>query len=119
MFTLRMPFGKPMVEELSSTALLTARAADWVYVGSRGVAVLLVDSTGADAFLSRFRFSWGAEAPPRIEHPRIGSHGNVTKQLRQFVHDATGLSFPQPGGNALNGKAFEAVVAGHLVENPE
>jgi DNA-binding response OmpR family regulator/archaellum biogenesis ATPase FlaH len=119
MFTLRMPFGQPMVEELSSTALLTARGADVIYVGSRGVAVLLVDATGADAFLTRFRFSWAAEAPPRIEHPRIGSHGNLLKQLRQFVHEATGLSFPQPGGNGLNGKSYDAVVAGHLVENPE
>lgn len=118
MFTLRMSAGKPMVEELSSAALLTARAADLVYVGSRGVAVLLVDSAGAEAFLSRLSLSWTAEAPPRIEHPRISGQGNLQKQLRQFVYEATG-SFPQPGGNSLNGKAFEAVVAGHRVENPE
>jgi KaiC/GvpD/RAD55 family RecA-like ATPase/CheY-like chemotaxis protein len=119
MFTLRMPSGKPMVEELSSAALLTARAADLVYVGSRGVAVLLVDSTDAEPFLSRFSVSWTAESSPRVEHPRVGGHGNLLKQLRQFVHEATGLSFPQPSGNSLNGKAFEAVVAGHRVENPE
>lgn len=118
MFTLRMPLGKPMVEELSSTALLTARAADLVYVGSRGVAVLLVDSPGADAFLARFSMSWPAE-PPLIEPARINGHNNLREQLRQFVHEATGLSFPQPGGNSLNGKSFEAVVSGHRKQTSE
>jgi hypothetical protein len=119
MLTLRMSSGKPLLEELSSTALLTARAADLVYVGSRGVAVLLVDSTRTDSFLSRFSQSWAAEASPRVEQPHISGHGNLLKQLRQFVHEETGLSFPQQGGNTLNGKSFEAVVAGHRVENPE
>lgn len=118
MFTLRMPSGKPMVEELSSTALLTARAADLIYVGSRGVAVLLVDSPTADGFLSRFSMSWAAE-PPLIEHPRINMHNNLPDQLRQFVHEATGLSFPQSGGNNLNSKAFEAVVTGRRVQTSE
>jgi KaiC/GvpD/RAD55 family RecA-like ATPase len=119
MVTLRMPGVKPMIEELSSAVLLTARSADLVYVGNRGVAVLLVDSTGPDAFLARFDEAWTSETRPLIEHPRVNSHSNLQEQARQFVHEATGLSFPQPSGNGLNGKAYEAVVAGHRAQNPE
>jgi KaiC/GvpD/RAD55 family RecA-like ATPase/CheY-like chemotaxis protein len=119
MFTLRMPGMKSMVEELSSTVLLTARATDVIYVGNRGVSVLLVESTSADVFMARLRASWASETPPLFEVPRISSHGSVLDQLRQFVHDSTGHSFPQPAGNRLNGRSYEAVVTGHRLENPE
>ena len=119
MFTLRLPSASPMAEELSSTVLLMVRATDLVYVGDRGVAVFLADSTEGLAFLSRFNLSWNGSATPRIEHPRINSQGNLRVQLRQFVCDSIGQSFPQSGGSGLNNRSFEAVAAGHQVDRSE
>ncbi len=119
MFTLRLPSGSPMVEELSSTVLLMARSTDLVYVGSRGVAVLLADAPEGHAFLSRFNLSWTDAAPPRIEHPRITNQGSLQSQLRQFVREAVGQSTQQPGSNGLSNRSFEAVAAGHQGDRSE
>jgi KaiC/GvpD/RAD55 family RecA-like ATPase/CheY-like chemotaxis protein len=119
MFTLRLPSASPMVEELSSTVLLTVRATDLAYVGTRGVAVFLADSTERLAFLSRFNLAWTGAVTPRVDDLRISGQGNLRVQLRQFVCDSIGQSFPQSGGNGLNNRSFEAVAAGHQSDRSE
>ncbi len=93
--------GKPMLEELSSTALMVTRATDLVYVGTRGIAVLLPESRSLQPFLGRFSKSWTAGAPPKIDE---ASSSDQPEELRACLNEFL-LENAGPGFSVAQGAA--------------
>lgn len=86
--------GKPMLEELSSAALMVTRATDLVYVGTRGIAILLPESRTLQPFLARFSKSWTAGAPPTVEQPGSGDQNDdLRAYLSEFLMENAGPGF--------------------------
>jgi CheY-like chemotaxis protein len=89
--------GNPMLEELSSAALLVTRSSDLFYVGTRGVAILLPESRAIQPFLGRFSKSWIAGAPPTIEQPEWTDQDDLRACLSEFLMQHAGPGFVVQG----------------------
>lgn len=87
------PASKAILEELSSAMLMVTRSTDLVYVGLRGIAVLLPEARAVEPVLSRFYKSWSGAAAPVVDQPRVAGQIDVFEYLYEFIAERTGASF--------------------------
>jgi DNA-binding response OmpR family regulator len=92
-FVVRVPTGKPMVEELSGNATMATRSTDLVFAGKKGVAILLSEALSAEPFLARFAQTWRGPTP-LIEPLKPSERTSVFDTLHKLL-DGEAFSTPQ------------------------
>jgi len=91
-FVMYYSSGKPLLEELSSAVLMVTRSTDLVYVGTRGIGILLPEARALEPFLARFSRSW-TSTPPVIDQPRVTGHPDLREYLGEYIGGLTGSGF--------------------------
>ena len=111
-FVLHHSSGQALVEELSAAALMVMRASDLVYVGPRGLAVLLPGTRAVVPLLERLSKWWPPDMAPHIEQPILNGQRSSREHLLNFVRGLVGIGFPAAPvatatmmGGSVNGTA--------------